>query len=96
MPFGQPNDAISVFPDAAFMSSGVLAVSCGRPGCHIVFSTDGSGVRWTPRTTIHKGTNTDAYTAVREVAPGRLLYVYHEAAEGQNKIRGVFLDVRRK
>ncbi|NUQ64466.1 MAG: exo-alpha-sialidase [Pirellulales bacterium] len=91
-----PDDAISVFPDAVLMSNGVLAVSCGRPGCHIVFSNDGSGLRWTPRTTIHKGTNTDAYTAIREVAPGRLLYVYHEAAGGQNTIRGVYVDVNRK
>jgi len=91
-----PNDAISVFPDAALMSNGVLAVSCGRPGCHVVFSTDGSGRRWTPRRTIHKGRNTDAYTAIREVAPGRLLYVYHEAADGRNQIRGVFVDVKRR
>jgi hypothetical protein len=91
-----PHDAISVFPDAVLMSNGVLAVSCGRPSCHIVFSTNGSGARWTPRTTIHKGTNTDAYTAIREVAPGRLLYVYHEAAGGRNIIRGVFVDVKRR
>jgi hypothetical protein len=91
-----PDDAISVFPDAVLMSNGVLAVSCGRPGCHILFSPNGRGLRWTPRTTIHEGTNTDAYTAIREVAPGRLLYVYHEAVGGQNVIRGVFVDVKEK
>jgi len=91
-----PGDAISVFPDAVLLSNGVLAVSCGRPGCHIVCSADGSGLRWAPRATIHKGANTDAYTAIREVAPGRLLYVYHEAAGGRNTIRGVYVDVKRK
>ena len=91
-----PEYATSVFPDAVLMSNGVLAVSFGRPGCHIMFSVDGKGRRWTSRTTIHEGTNTDAYTAIREAAPGRLLYVYHEATPEGNAIRGVFIDVKRK
>ncbi len=91
-----PDDAVSVFPDAVLMSNGVLAVSFGRPGCHIMFSVNGRGLRWTSRTTIHEGTNTDAYTAIREVAPGRLLYVFHESLREGNGIRGVFVEVRRK
>ncbi|MFH1265374.1 MAG: hypothetical protein ABIK89_06565 [Planctomycetota bacterium] len=66
-----------------------------------MFSVDGDGRRWTARTTIHDGTNTDAYTAIREIAPGRLLYVFHEnrnrdSGQRVNAIRGVVVEVKRK
>jgi hypothetical protein len=96
-----PAYATSVFPDMVLMSNGILAVSFGRPGAHIMFSAGGEGRRWTSRTTVHEGTNTDAYTAIREVAPGRLLHVYHEATTNEagervNLVRGVFVDVSRR
>lgn len=92
----------SVFPDLVRMSSGILACSFGRPGCHLMFSVDGKGERWTERTTIFEGPST-CYTAIREVAPGRLLYVYDVVPAGWNKlkpgqfneIRGVFVTVKR-
>jgi len=90
----------SVFPDLVHMSNGVLACSFGRPGCHLMFSVDGNGDQWTERTTIFEGPST-CYTAIREVAPGRLLYVYDVVPAGWNKlkpgqfneIRGVFVTV---
>lgn len=97
-----PRYAASVFPDLALMSNGVLACGFGRPGCHIMFSVAGDGEQWTSRTTVFEGPST-CYTAVREVAPGRLLYVYDVVPAGWklapgvvNEIRGVFVTVRRR
>jgi len=95
-----PGYAASVFPDMVEMACGLVAVSFGRPGNHIMFSVDG-GRRWTKRTTIHAGTASDGYTALREIEPGRLLYAYHEAVplgDGRERslIRGVLIEVRRK
>jgi len=70
-----PQHAVSVFPDLTPMENGVLACSFGRPGCHIMFSIDGTGEQWTSRTTIFEGPST-CYTAIREVVSGKLLYVY--------------------
>jgi len=90
----------SVFPDLVLMSNGVLACSFGRPGCHLMFSVDGKGHRWTDRVTVFKGPST-CYTAMREVAPGQLLYVHDVVPAGWNKlepgqfneIRGVFVTI---
>ena len=97
-----PRYSASVFPDLALMSNGVLACSFGRPGCHIMFSVNGDGERWTERTTVFDGPST-SYTALREVEPGRLLYVYDVVPAGWqlkpgvvNEIRGAFVTVRRK
>jgi len=62
---------------------------------YVIFSVDG-GHRWTRRTTVFAGSNTDGYPAVREVKPGRLLYCYHESIGGKSLIRGVHIEVRRK
>jgi hypothetical protein len=67
-----------------------------------MFSIDGKGDRWTKRTTIFEGPST-CYTAIREVAPGRLLYVHDVVPAGWkklqpgqfNEIRGVFVTVTR-
>jgi len=90
----------SVFPDLVLMSNGMLACSFGRPGCHLMFSVNGKGEQWTERATIFEGPST-CYTAIREVAPGKLLYVHDvvpagwkKLASGQfNEIRGVFVTV---
>ncbi|MCK4417408.1 MAG: exo-alpha-sialidase [Candidatus Latescibacteria bacterium] len=102
-PIRMPRYAASVFPDLTLMSNGVLACSFGRPGCHLMFSVDGKGERWTSRTTVFEGPST-CYTAIREVAPGRLLYIHDvvpagwsELKPGQaNEIRGLFVTVKRK
>lgn len=99
-----PDYATCVFPDAVLMSNGVLAVSFGRPGCHLIFSVDGKGERWTSRKTLFEDPSaqaTCAYTDIREVAPGRLLYVYsflenNVKPGAESHIRGVFVDVKRK
>ncbi|MGC9318446.1 MAG: exo-alpha-sialidase, partial [Armatimonadota bacterium] len=64
----------SVDPDVFLMSNGVLACSYGRPGSCIAFSTDG-GRTWSHHrvVTLEPGFN---YTAIREVSPGRLLYIH--------------------
>jgi len=98
-----PRYAVSVFPDLTLMSNGILACSFGRPGCHLMFSVDGKGEKWTSRTTIFEGPST-CYTAIREVAPGRLLYIHdvcpagwQDLEKGQfNEVRGVFVTVARK
>ena len=78
----------SVAPDMVLMSNGVLACSYGRPGSNLMFSTD-QGKTWTHHTVI-----TDSggftYTAIREVSPGRLLYI-HDAP----KLRALYVDVER-
>jgi len=96
------DQALSVFADLLVMSSGVLACSSGRPGCRLMFSPDGTGERWTAATTIFDGPST-CYTAIAEVAPGKLLYVYDSVPTGWEQprpdvfqeIRGVFITVDR-
>ncbi len=99
-PLKLPPYTASVFPDLVPMSSGILACSFGRPGCHLMFSLDGKGDRWTKAVTVFEGTST-CYTAIREVAPGRLLYIHDVVPAGWknlkpgqfNEIRGAFVTV---
>lgn len=78
----------SVDADLEPMSNGVLACSYGRPGSCLMFSTDG-GRTWGHHRVItdEKGFN---YTSIREVRPGRLLYV-HDAP----RLRACTVDVER-
>lgn len=68
----------SVCPDLVQMSNGVLACSYGRPGSCIAFSTD-RGKTWSYHRVITpaRGFN---YTSIREVSPGRLLYMHDAPA----------------
>ncbi len=106
-----PSYAASVFPDMVLLSNGVLACSFGRSGDHIIFSPDGSGETWTSKTTLYHDTHwpepvatsgtTCGSTDIREVAPGRLLYVYSFLENaikpgGLSHMKGVFIDVERK
>ena len=103
-----PDAAKSVEPDLCLMSSGILAMSYGRHGDQIMFSPDGNGKTWTPPTTIYRDTffkqgdkflhTTYGYTSIKEVSPGRLLYVYDFDPDGLNAgstsyIKSVYIDV---
>lgn len=76
----------SVDPDVVCMSNGILACSYGRPGCNLMLSTD-QGKTWGYHQTItdRSGFN---YTTIREVRPGRLLYV-HDAPP----LTALYIDV---
>ena len=78
----------SVAPDLVYMSHGVLACSYGRNGSNLMFSLD-KGRTWGFHQVItdERGFN---YTAIREVRPGRLLYV-HDAPS----LRALYVDVER-
>ena len=78
----------SVDADLILMSNGVLACAYGRPGCNLMFSTDG-GETWDTYRAVsdRMGYN---YVAIREVSPGRLLYV-HDAPP----LTALYVDVER-
>jgi photosystem II stability/assembly factor-like uncharacterized protein len=78
----------SVSPDMVVMSNGVVACSYGRPGSNLMFSTD-QGKTWTHHTVITDSGGFN-YTALREVSPGRLLYI-HDAPT----LRALYVDVER-
>jgi hypothetical protein len=56
------------------MHDGTLVCSTGRPGVFLMFSRDG-GRTWTDHTPVD-GERYSGYSAVCEVAPGRLLVGY--------------------
>ena len=64
----------SVMPDLVLMSHGVLACSYGRPVSNLMFSVDG-GRTWRDHRVISDRANFN-YTAIREISPGRLLYMH--------------------
>jgi photosystem II stability/assembly factor-like uncharacterized protein len=64
----------SVDPDVLVMSNGVLACSYGRPTASLMLSTD-EGKTWGYHRVIEEA-DVGGYTTIREVRPGRLLYVY--------------------
>ena len=74
LPGVNQKDALSVDPDLCLMTNGVLVLSYGRPGCKLLFSTDGCGRQWGNLTTVYDST-TSGYTGVREIAPGRLMVI---------------------
>ena len=78
----------SVDPGLLLMSNGVLACCYGRPGSNLMFSLDG-GKTWGHHQVI-SGEHGFNYTAIREVSPGRLLYV-HDAP----RLRAIYVDVER-
>ena len=75
-----------VMPDLVLMSNGVLACSYGRPVSSLMFSVDG-GRTWRDHRVISDRANFN-YTAIREISPGRLLYM-HDAP----KMTCVYVDV---
>ncbi len=73
-----------VYPELLLMSSGILACSYGRvkhppsTGAELIFSTD-LGATWGNRTVIYDEP-CEAYTAMLEVNPGELLFLYDTRA----------------
>ena len=89
----------SVDADLVVMSNGVLACSYGRPGCNLMLSTDqGKSWGYHRRMITQGGGGIFNYTTVREVRPGRLLFI-HDAPPPQLCSRGfrpltaVYIDV---
>lgn len=78
----------SVDPDLVYMSNGVMALSYGRPGSNLMFSTD-KGKTWVHHQVIteKRGYN---YTAIREISPGRLLYIHDSP-----RMEALYIDVER-
>ena len=62
------------FPDLLVLPDGTLAISYGRPGASIVFSTDG-GETWTDRTIVD-ATKYSGYTTMAETRPGEILVLF--------------------
>lgn len=84
----------SVMPDLVLMSNGVLACSYGRPASNLMFSLDG-GRTWHDHRVISDRVNFN-YTAIREISPGRLLYMHDGAIPGaQARINSAFIDVEK-
>lgn len=81
-----PMEEGRVLPDLVLMSNGVLACSYGRPASCLMFSLD-KGRTWTSHHVISDQVRFN-YTSIREVSPGRLLYI-HDAP----KLSCVYVDV---
>ncbi len=101
----QYEDIRGVAPCLLQMSNGVLALSYGRPGARIVFSTDG-GHTWSQEIElVPYAHRTSGYVDLLEVAPGRILAVYDthnmppakfwlwEPPTPVNTVYGMFIDV---
>lgn len=78
-----------VLPDLFLMSNGVLACSYGRPASCLMFSLDG-GHTWPSHHVISDKVGFN-YTSIREISPGRLLYL-HDAP----KLNAQYVDVELK
>ncbi len=84
----------SVMPDLVLMSNGVLACSYGRPVSNLMFSLDG-GHAWHDHRVISDRANFN-YTAIREISPGRLLYMHDGQIPGTlARINSLYIDVER-
>lgn len=75
-----------VLPDLVLMSNGTLACSYGRPASCLMLSFDG-GKTWPSHHVISDNVGFN-YTSIREISPGRLLYM-HDAPT----ITGMTIDV---
>ena len=63
-----------VLPDLVLMSNGVLACSYGRPASCLMFSLDG-GQTWPVHHVVSEKVGFN-YTSIREISPGKLLYIH--------------------
>ncbi len=84
----------SVMPDLVLMQNGVLACSYGRPASCIMFSLNG-GRTWRDHTVIADRVGFN-YTTIREIAPGRLLFMDDAQVPGTSaRIYSCNVDVER-
>jgi hypothetical protein len=84
----------SVMPDLVLMSHGVLACSYGRPVSNLMFSVDGGRI-WRDHRVISDRANFN-YTAIREISPGRLLYMHDGPIPGSlARINSLYIDVEK-
>ena len=84
----------SVMPDLVLMSNGVLACSYGRPVSNLMFSLDGGRI-WRDHRVISDRANFN-YTAIREISPGRLLYMHDGQIPGTlARINSLYIEVER-
>jgi hypothetical protein len=84
----------SVMPDLVLMSHGVLACSYGRPVSNIMFSLDG-GRSWRDHCVVSHRANFN-YTTIREISPGRLLYLHDAQIPGTlARINALYIDVEK-
>ena len=85
----------SVMPDLVQMQNGVLACSYGRPASCLMFSLDG-GRTWRDHTVIADRVGFN-YTTIREIAPGRLLFMDDAQIPGTSaRIYSCNVDVERQ
>jgi hypothetical protein len=76
------------------MSNGVLACSYGRPVSNLMFSLDG-GRTWRDHRVISDRANFN-YTAIREISPGRLLYMHDGQIPGTlARINSLYIEVEK-
>jgi len=95
-----------VWPDLCLMKNDIVVCAYGRPACNVMFSLDGQ--KWTNHIKIvPEHIRSHCYNAVREISPGKLLYVYNIAGYPENNynkarknnkprynsIKGVFIDI---
>ena len=64
------------YPDVARLSDGMLALSTGRPGAYVLFSSD-NGDTWQDLTLVDAAGHS-GYTALTETRPGELLVAFSE------------------
>ncbi len=84
----------SVMPDLVLMSHGVLACSYGRPVSNLMFSLDGGRI-WRDHRVISDRANFN-YTTIREIRPGRLLYMHDGQIPGTlARINSLYIDVEK-
>lgn len=80
------------YPDVALLSDGQLAISTGRPGAYVIFSSDG-GQTWTDLTLVDASPYS-GYTALIETRPGELLVAFAEGyqrADIENVVRMAYV-----
>jgi hypothetical protein len=87
----------SVCPDLLLMKIGILALTYGRPGTRMAFSSDGCGYNWNYAMETYEG-ETTGYSGIVESKPGKLLLVSDQGRTGDKSLAiwGSFLDVHLK
>lgn len=85
------------YPVVTVLSDGCLAMSSGRPGAYVIFSSD-KGDTWHDLTLVDSG-NHVGYTALIETAPGELLVAFGEGylrTDIENHVRMAYVHFESK